>query len=79
MHTATRIPVYAACCRVVQSPTREAHLCAYGLYAPVEFELLGRIGIEADHRRWSLNNRWPNWCGSCALQTTGVRDGAVSG
>jgi radical SAM superfamily enzyme YgiQ (UPF0313 family) len=45
MHTATRI-----LCGVVprvKELNPAAHLCAYGLYAPVNAELLGRLGVDS--------------------------------
>ena len=45
MHTATRI--LAGVVPRVRELNPQAHLCAYGLYAPVNSELLGRIGIES--------------------------------
>src|SRR5437868_7579901 len=45
MHTATRIAV-----RVIERVKKlnaAAHLCCYGLYAPLNAELLGSLGVEA--------------------------------
>jgi radical SAM superfamily enzyme YgiQ (UPF0313 family) len=45
MHTATRI--LAGVIPRVRELNRGAHLCAYGLYAPVMAELLWRIGVDS--------------------------------
>ncbi len=44
MHTATRIAMHAI--RRVRALNPQARLCAYGLYAPMNAELLGELGIE---------------------------------
>jgi radical SAM superfamily enzyme YgiQ (UPF0313 family) len=44
MHTATRIAMYAI--RRVRALNRGARLCAYGLYAPMNAELLRELGVE---------------------------------
>jgi radical SAM superfamily enzyme YgiQ (UPF0313 family) len=43
MHTATRIAVEALPCIRASAP--RAHICAYGLYAPMNFELLRARGV----------------------------------
>lgn len=45
MHTATRI--LAGVVPRVRALNSDAHLCAYGLYAPVNQELLRRVGIDS--------------------------------
>lgn len=45
MHTATRIAVEAL--PRIRALAPQAHLCAYGLYAPVNADLLHRLGIDA--------------------------------
>jgi radical SAM superfamily enzyme YgiQ (UPF0313 family) len=43
MHTATRIAVEALPC--IRAAAPQAHICAYGLYAPMNFELLRARGV----------------------------------
>ena len=45
MHTATRIALAALDTTVTLNPS--AHLCAYGLYAPVSAEILRRHGVQS--------------------------------
>src|SRR5581483_3548739 len=44
MHTATRIAVHAT--RRVRALNPQARLCAYGLYAPMNADLLRELGVE---------------------------------
>jgi len=43
MHTATRLAIPVI--RRTREVNAEAHLCAYGLYAPVNAELLRQLGV----------------------------------